>query len=240
LDISATFEELRWFVIFQKYTKDPIKMNTESDYLSDFPTKEVTILPRYLSKDVFSLDFRVGGGAERGELIYCTEVHKHKIQYEEDTTERFSWLDAIPFWRRKQRLVPGDIILAVNGLSVAGMRSSDFYYRIVWKSEGMKPHLRLTITGTGVITQSLKTFLQMGPFPVGTMAARLRKEIQENVSNATIPFTTRPPRDGEVQGREYWFLTEEQRENLESHGYFLQTGQATTGECLDCVDRQLI
>lgn len=55
-----------------------------------------------------------------------------------------------------------------------------------------------------------------------TLARRLVDELQLFFSTSA---TTRPPRAGEVEGRDYYFLTPEEFRKREAEGYFLETAQ---------------
>jgi len=43
--------------------------------------------------------------------------------------------------------------------------------------------------------------------------------------DATIPFTTRPPKEGEVEGRHYNFITRDQFKKMQQQGRFIEWGE---------------
>lgn len=57
----------------------------------------------------------------------------------------------------------------------------------------------------------------MGKSSVGkdTVYKRLQKELK---LNTVVLYTTRPKRDGEEDGREYYFVTEEKMRDLKTKG----------------------
>lgn len=68
-----------------------------------------------------------------------------------------------------------------------------------------------------------KIFYLMGKSSTGkdTIYKRLLKE--ESLSlNTIVPYTTRPIREGEVEGREYHFITEKEVEKLSAEGRIIE------------------
>ena len=67
-----------------------------------------------------------------------------------------------------------------------------------------------------------KVFVITGPSGVGkgTLIERLRERIPD--LDLSVSATTRPPRSGEVDGRDYYFLTDEEFERRVGAGDFLE------------------
>lgn len=92
-------------------------------------------------------------------------------------------------------------------------------------------------------TPSGRLMVLSGPTAVGkgTVEARLRERHPEVW--VSVSATTRAPRPGEENGREYWFLTEEQFEAGQAAGEFLETavvhGMAHYGTPLKPVEEHL-
>ena len=86
-------------------------------------------------------------------------------------------------------------------------------------------------------------FILSAPSGAGktTIARRVIREHPEMYTG--VSHTTRPPRDGEVEGRDYYFVDAERFEELERAGNFLETATVhgnrygtSRGEVLDVID----
>ena len=86
-------------------------------------------------------------------------------------------------------------------------------------------------------------FILSAPSGAGktTIARRVIREHPEMYTG--VSHTTRPPRDGEVEGRDYYFVDAERFEELERAGRFLETATVhgnrygtSRGEVLDVID----
>lgn len=75
----------------------------------------------------------------------------------------------------------------------------------------------------GLITRDLRLFLNTR-FQKGSVDHDLQNTIRDNLYLRTVPVTTRIPRDGEVNGVDYTFLTTEQFQQLEESGSLLESG----------------
>ena len=93
----------------------------------------------------------------------------------------------------------------------------------------------------------MKILLIMGPSGSGkdTVKARLLKK--DNRFKSIIPYTTRNMRPGEVYGREYFFVTDEEFEELDGQGkviecrsYKLVNGEAKYFHCKEGLDGDYI
>jgi guanylate kinase len=51
----------------------------------------------------------------------------------------------------------------------------------------------------------------------------LRKKFESRGFKYAVSYTTRPPREGEVDGKDYIFITEEEGNRLESDGFFYES-----------------
>ena len=72
-----------------------------------------------------------------------------------------------------------------------------------------------------------KIFYLMGKSSVGkdTVYKRLQKELK---LNTVVLYTTRPKRDGEEDGREYYFVTEEKMRDLKTKGKVIELREYQT------------
>ena len=61
-------------------------------------------------------------------------------------------------------------------------------------------------------------------FQKGSIDYDLQQIIRENVYMRTVPCTTRQPRNGEINGQDYIFLSDEQFLELEQNGDLLEYG----------------
>eukprot|EP00045_Choanoeca_perplexa_P013040 m.145593 g.145593 ORF g.145593 m.145593 type:complete len:296 (+) comp16217_c0_seq33:2209-3096(+) len=118
-------------------------------------------------------------------------------------------------------LMVGDCILAVNGVSVAGCT--------VEEAEDMLKSLPdpVELTTTCIPNNdyiNLADFLKVKSSD--TEAVRKAKEdVKRDVYSQTVPYTTRPPRDGEVDGKKYNFVTREVFDKMKAEGRFLEWGE---------------
>lgn len=61
-------------------------------------------------------------------------------------------------------------------------------------------------------------------FQKGSIDHDLQNTIRDNLYLRTVPVTTRTPRDGEVNGVDYTFLSPEEFQELEESGSLLESG----------------
>lgn len=61
-------------------------------------------------------------------------------------------------------------------------------------------------------------------FQKGSVDHDLQNTIRDNLYLRTVPVTTREPREGEVNGVDYTFLTLEEFSQLEESGCLLESG----------------
>ncbi|KAK2898189.1 membrane-associated guanylate kinase, WW and PDZ domain-containing protein 3 isoform X2 [Channa argus] len=115
----------------------------------------------------------------------------------------------------------GDIILEIGGTPVLGMTLGDV--RGVLNS---CPHpIRIkTVSPGSSLCKDLRLYLSKC-FTPGSMDSQLQQLIRENLYLRAVPCTTRPPRDGEISGVDYNFVSIEEFFSLEESGALLESGK---------------
>ncbi|XP_058158998.1 membrane-associated guanylate kinase, WW and PDZ domain-containing protein 3 isoform X2 [Dasypus novemcinctus] len=115
---------------------------------------------------------------------------------------------------------PGDVLLEVNGTPVSGLTHRDTLAVI----RHFREPVRLKTVKPGkVINKDLRHYLSL-QFQKGSVDHKLQQVIRDNLYLRTIPCTTRAPRDGEVPGVDYNFISVEQFKALEESGALLESG----------------
>ncbi|XP_041438001.1 membrane-associated guanylate kinase, WW and PDZ domain-containing protein 3 isoform X2 [Xenopus laevis] len=145
----------------------------------------------------------IRGGAEHGEFPYLCRLRE----------------DVASFIVGK---VPsqGDVLLEVNGTPVSGLTHRDTLAVI----RHFREPIRLKTVKPGkVINKDLRHYLSL-QFQKGSVDHKLQQVIRDNLYLRTIPCTTRSPRDGEVPGVDYNFISVEQFKALEDSGVLLESG----------------
>eukprot|EP00061_Rhincodon_typus_P017257 g45869.t1 len=74
-----------------------------------------------------------------------------------------------------------------------------------------------------IINKELRHYLSL-QFQKGSVDHQLQQVIRDNLYLRTIPCTTRPPREGEVPGVDYNFISLEEFKTLEESGALLESG----------------
>lgn len=82
----------------------------------------------------------------------------------------------------------------------------------------------------GSLTRDLRQYLNTR-FQKGSVDHELQNTIRDNVYLRTVPVTTRSPRQGEVNGVDYTFLSRDEFRALQRSGNLLESG-VFEGECL--------
>ncbi|XP_069798018.1 membrane-associated guanylate kinase, WW and PDZ domain-containing protein 3a isoform X7 [Narcine bancroftii] len=114
----------------------------------------------------------------------------------------------------------GDVLLEVNGTPVSGLTRRDV--RAVVRHFPQPVRLR-TVRPGRIINKELRHYLSL-QFQKGSVDHQLQQVIRDNLYLRTIPCTTRPPRDGEVPGVDYNFISLEEFKTLEDSGALLESG----------------
>ncbi|KAI5731509.1 hypothetical protein M8J77_011202 [Diaphorina citri] len=151
-----------------------------------------------------SLNFSVGGGSDSGEFAYVTNINKEKVKGAEKYLEEKA------------------IILEIQGQKVAGYTRRD---TIAWLNHCCRSGKTLTLrtVSSAYVTTDLRQFLNTR-FPKGSVDHDLQNIIRDNLYLRTVPVTTRTPRDGELNGVDYTFLSIEEFKQLEKSGCLLESG----------------
>ncbi|KAJ8391157.1 hypothetical protein AAFF_G00095860 [Aldrovandia affinis] len=145
----------------------------------------------------------VKGGAELGEFPYLGQVKSEAIACE---------LGRVP--------CPGDVLLEVNGTPVSGLTNRDTLAVI----RHFREPIRLKTVKPGkVLNTDLRHYLSL-QFQKGSLDHRLQQVIRDNLYLRTIPCTTRHPREGEVPGVDYNFISMGEFRILEESGMLLESG----------------
>nr|XP_020467458.1 membrane-associated guanylate kinase, WW and PDZ domain-containing protein 2-like isoform X2 [Monopterus albus] len=142
------------------------------------------------------LGIAIGGGADYGEFPFVTSAPGGG-------------------------LTVGDIILEIGGTPVLGMTLGDV--RGVLSS---CPHpIRIkTVSPGSTLCKDLRLYLSKC-FTPGSVDSQLQQVIRENLYLRAVPCTTRQPRDGEISGVDYNFVSIEEFFSLEESGALLESGK---------------
>ncbi|XP_036894622.1 membrane-associated guanylate kinase, WW and PDZ domain-containing protein 3 isoform X4 [Sturnira hondurensis] len=153
------------------------------------------------------LGVEIRGGAERGEFPYLGRLRE----------EPGGGTCCVVSGKAPS---PGDVLLEVNGTPVSGLTNRDTLAVI----RHFREPLRLKTVKPGkVINKDLRHYLSL-QFQKGSVDHKLQQVIRDNLYLRTIPCTTRAPRDGEVPGVDYNFISVEQFKALEESGALLESG----------------
>ncbi|KAM8883755.1 membrane-associated guanylate kinase, WW and PDZ domain-containing protein 2a isoform 2-T2 [Synchiropus picturatus] len=118
------------------------------------------------------------------------------------------------------RVFQDELLLEVNDTPVAGLTTRDVHAVV----KHSKDPLRLKcVKPGGVINKDLCHYLNLR-FQKGSVDHELQQIIRDNLYLRTVPCTTRPPREGEVPGVDYNFVTIDRFIELEKNGALLESG----------------
>ncbi|XP_058266520.1 membrane-associated guanylate kinase, WW and PDZ domain-containing protein 3a isoform X2 [Hemibagrus wyckioides] len=146
------------------------------------------------------------GGAELGEFPYVGHGS--------------SSFSAVLRWHAGRAPSPGDVLLEVNGTPVSGLTHRDTLAVI----RHFREPVRLKTVKPGkVLNTDLRHYLSL-QFQKGSLDHKLQQVIRDNLYLRTIPCTTRQPREGEVPGVDYNFISVEEFRVLEESGLLLESG----------------
>ncbi|XP_075455706.1 membrane-associated guanylate kinase, WW and PDZ domain-containing protein 2 isoform X2 [Ascaphus truei] len=148
------------------------------------------------------LGFEIRGGAEDGQFPHLGEVKPGKVSYQSG------------------KLVPEELVLEVNETPVAGLTIRDVLAVI----KHCKDPIRIKcVKQGGIVDKDLRRYLNLR-FQKGSVDHELQQIIRDNLYLRTVPCTTRQPKEGEVPGVDYNFITVEDFMELEKSGALLESG----------------
>ncbi|XP_035007129.1 membrane-associated guanylate kinase, WW and PDZ domain-containing protein 1b isoform X3 [Hippoglossus stenolepis] len=156
-----------------------------------------------LSKDARGeLNVPLRGGAENGEFAHIGPVNQDMVFY------------------KSGKLNEGELLLEVENLSISGLPLYDVQTLI----NNCKGPVRLKSVRQGnKLNKDLKHYLSLR-FQKSSPDHELQQTIRDNLYRHAVPCTTRAPREGEVSGVDYNFLSEEDFLELENSGTLLEIG----------------
>uniref|UniRef100_A0A671KUU3 Guanylate kinase-like domain-containing protein n=1 Tax=Sinocyclocheilus anshuiensis TaxID=1608454 RepID=A0A671KUU3_9TELE len=142
------------------------------------------------------LGIGIGGGADYGEFPFITAAAGGGITV-------------------------GDIILEIGGTPILGLTLGDVRGLL-----NSCPHpIRIkTVSPGSTLCKDLRLYLSKC-FTPGSMDSQLQQVIRENLYLRAVPCTTRQPRDSEITGVDYNFVSVEEFFSLEESGALLESGK---------------
>ncbi|GMR49053.1 hypothetical protein PMAYCL1PPCAC_19248, partial [Pristionchus mayeri] len=149
-----------------------------------------------LSQHNQQLPFTVRGGAANASLILVDIVRDEQLS---------------------GVMLPGEIILTVEGVPVSGMTISEVT-RLLERTIECREMMAVEVCASGSLPDDLCEILSDKTF------ADLQTVIRDNVYTKTVPYTTRPARMGEVDGEHYRFVDMATFEGLLAQGKLLEHG----------------
>ncbi|KAM5279608.1 membrane-associated guanylate kinase, WW and PDZ domain-containing protein 1 isoform 3-T3 [Ctenodactylus gundi] len=118
------------------------------------------------------------------------------------------------------QLGEGELLLEVQGIRVSGLPRYDVLGVIDSCREAVTFK---TVRQGGKLNKDLRHFLSQR-FQKGSPDHELQQTIRDNLYRHAVPCTTRSPREGEVPGVDYNFLTVQEFLDLEQSGTLLEVG----------------
>ncbi|XP_036005251.1 membrane-associated guanylate kinase, WW and PDZ domain-containing protein 2a isoform X3 [Fundulus heteroclitus] len=118
------------------------------------------------------------------------------------------------------KVLQEDLLLEVNDTPVAGLTTRDVHAVVKHSKDPVR--LKCVKQG-GVIDKDLRRYLNLR-FQKGSVDHELQQIIRDNLYLRTVPCTTRQPKEGEVPGVDYNFVTVERFMELEKSGALLESG----------------
>ncbi|XP_070557656.1 membrane-associated guanylate kinase, WW and PDZ domain-containing protein 2-like isoform X2 [Ptychodera flava] len=150
-----------------------------------------------------SLNFGVRGGADNGQFPYIADVKHDRVLV------------------RSGKLNNDDLILEINGYKVSGYTLWDINSLIAYVDD--KALVLKTVKPGQNLSKDLRRYLNTR-FQKGSADHNLQQTIRDNLYLRTVPCTTRTPRNGELNGIDYTFLTVDEFIALEKSGNLLESG----------------
>ncbi|CAJ1084535.1 membrane-associated guanylate kinase%2C WW and PDZ domain-containing protein 3a [Xyrichtys novacula] len=114
----------------------------------------------------------------------------------------------------------GDVLLEVNGTPVSGLTNRD---TLAVVRHFREPVRLKTVRPGKVLNTDLRHYLSL-QFQKGSLDHKLQQVIRDNLYLRTIPCTTRQPREGEVPGVDYNFISVAEFRELDESGLLLESG----------------
>uniref|UniRef100_A0A6Q2XT05 Membrane-associated guanylate kinase, WW and PDZ domain-containing protein 1 n=2 Tax=Esox lucius TaxID=8010 RepID=A0A6Q2XT05_ESOLU len=148
------------------------------------------------------LGFDLKGGAENGQFPYLGEVRQGKVACQSG------------------KLSQDELLLEVNDTPVAGLTIRDVHAVVRHSKDPVR--LKCVRQG-GVIDKDLRHYLNLR-FQKGSVDHELQQIIRDNLYLRTVPCTTRQPKEGEVPGVDYNFVSVDRFMELEKSGALLESG----------------
>uniref|UniRef100_A0A3P8VA26 Membrane-associated guanylate kinase, WW and PDZ domain-containing protein 1 n=1 Tax=Cynoglossus semilaevis TaxID=244447 RepID=A0A3P8VA26_CYNSE len=118
------------------------------------------------------------------------------------------------------KLLQDELLLEVNDTPVVGLTTRDVH-AVVRHSKN--PVRLKCVKQGGVIDKDLRHYLNLR-FQKASVDHELQQIIRDNLYLRTIPCTTRQPKEGEVPGVDYNFVTVDRFMELEKSGSLLESG----------------
>ncbi|XP_035499007.1 membrane-associated guanylate kinase, WW and PDZ domain-containing protein 2-like isoform X3 [Scophthalmus maximus] len=148
------------------------------------------------------LGFELRGGAEHGQFPHFGEVRQGKGLIQGG------------------KLAQDELLLEVNDMPVAGLTTRDVLAVI----KHCKDPVRFKcVKQGGVVDKDLRHYLNLR-FSKGSVDHDHQQIIRDNLYLRTVPCTTRQPKEGEVPGVDYNFVSVERFMELEQSGALLESG----------------
>nr|XP_056723122.1 membrane-associated guanylate kinase, WW and PDZ domain-containing protein 1 isoform X11 [Euleptes europaea] len=114
----------------------------------------------------------------------------------------------------------GELLLEVQGVRVSGLPR----YDVLGVLRSCKDPVTIKAVRQGSrLNKDLRHYLNQR-FQKGSPDHELQQTIRDNLYRHAVPCTTRPPREGEVPGVDYNFLTVQEFRELEKSGTLLEVG----------------
>jgi hypothetical protein len=164
---------------------------------------------------------KLNGGSDNGQFIYLDSSFNQNI---------FKYAGA----PASTRLEPNEILLEIEKQKVSGFTLFDVLNLIKTLSSqnsqitfrSVRSGLNLNNTDASniyLLPIDLRQYLDER-FQKSSIDYDLQQIIRENVYMRTVPCTTRAPRQGEINGQDYIFLSNEEFLELENNGDLLEYG----------------
>lgn len=158
--------------------------------------------------------FSIGGGSENASfLLVC---HSRRSSYDQQ-----NYSNSID----EDKIQENDIILEIQDRKLSGLTSYDaqkFLNQCCDEDE----NLLIKFVKAGHLNNNLRLFLSQSALDISASEfdRELQSVVRDNVYLKTIPYTTRLPKPGEIDGVDYRFVTKEDFDALERHGELLESG----------------